>query len=64
MKICIIGISGAGKTTLAQKLSEEFNLPAYGYDDIYWNKTQMEYVKNTPETMNSLISEINLKKGG
>ncbi|WBM62285.1 AAA family ATPase [Providencia sp. PROV188] len=62
MKICIIGISGAGKTTLAQKLSEEFNLPAYGYDDIYWNKTQMEYVKNTPETMNSLISEIKSKE--
>ncbi|WP_249215390.1 MULTISPECIES: AAA family ATPase [unclassified Providencia] len=62
MKICIIGISGAGKTTLAQKLSEEFNLTAYGYDDIYWNKTQTEYVKNSPETMKSLISEIKSKE--
>lgn len=62
MKICIIGISGAGKTTLAQKLSEEFSLPAYAYDEIYWDKTQAEYVKNTPETMKSLISEIKSKE--
>ncbi|WP_036965688.1 hypothetical protein [Providencia alcalifaciens] len=61
MKICIIGISGAGKTRLAQKLLEEFSLPAYGYDEIYWDKPQTEYVKKTLGTMKSLISEIKCK---
>ncbi|WP_195848029.1 MULTISPECIES: AAA family ATPase [unclassified Providencia] len=58
MKICIIGISGAGKTTLAQKLSEEFNLPAYGYDDIYWDKSQIEYVKNPQDKIKALVADI------
>ncbi|CAG9419099.1 AAA family ATPase [Providencia alcalifaciens] len=58
MKICIIGISGAGKTTLAQKLSKEFSLPAYGYDEIYWDKSQMEYVKNPQDKIKSLVADI------
>ncbi|MCG9951814.1 AAA family ATPase [Providencia rettgeri] len=58
MKVCIIGISGAGKTTLAKKLAIELNVPTYAYDDIYWNKRSGEYIKNTPEIINSLVSAI------
>ncbi|MBG5918808.1 AAA family ATPase [Providencia stuartii] len=63
MKVCIIGISGAGKTTLAKKLSIKFNTPAYAYDDVYWDKSNGEYIKNTQEVMNSLISDIKYQGG-
>lgn len=58
MKICIVGISGAGKTTLAKKLSIEFNTPNYGYDDVYWDKSGGEYIKNHQHVIESLVSNI------
>lgn len=61
MKICIIGTSGAGKTTLSAKLSDKFNTPAYGYDEIYWDKTQKEYIKNTQPVINALVLAITSK---
>lgn len=33
-KICIIGCSGTGKTTLANNLAKELNLPVYHLDGI------------------------------
>ncbi|MDH2394794.1 AAA family ATPase [Providencia rettgeri] len=62
MKICIIGTTGAGKTTLSAKLADEFNTPVYGYDEIYWNKTQAEYIKNPQPIINGLVLEITSKK--
>jgi adenylate kinase family enzyme len=35
-KIAIIGMSGAGKTTLARRLSPETKLPAYHMDTFFW----------------------------
>ncbi|MFH1831650.1 MAG: AAA family ATPase [bacterium] len=35
-KIAIIGCSGAGKTTLAKKLSSLLNIPVYHLDQIHW----------------------------
>lgn len=58
MKVCIIGTSGAGKTTLAKKLAIELNIPAYEYDDIYWNKSSGEYSKNTQKMISSLVSAV------
>ncbi|MBQ0528704.1 AAA family ATPase [Providencia rettgeri] len=61
MKVCIIGTSGAGKTTLSAKLSDVFNTPVYGYDEIYWDKTQQEYIKNPQSTINALVLAITSK---
>lgn len=61
MKVCIIGTSGTGKTTLSAKLSDEFNTPVYGYDEIYWDKTQQEYIKNPQPIINALVSAITSK---
>ncbi|MBA3732918.1 hypothetical protein H0W91_00905 [Patescibacteria group bacterium] len=35
-KILILGDSGRGKTTLALKLSNKFNIPHYDTDDFFW----------------------------
>ena len=36
MKIFIIGISGSGKTHLANKLSEKLKIKHFDLDDLYW----------------------------
>ncbi|EPL9568586.1 AAA family ATPase [Providencia rettgeri] len=58
MKICIIGTSGVGKTTLAKRLYQEFNIPMYEFDDIYWDKTGDEYRKNSPDIIQSRVSGV------
>jgi len=35
-KIVIIGVTGAGKTTLAKEISQRKGLPLYDLDDLYW----------------------------
>lgn len=35
-KIAIVGCAGSGKTTLAFKLKEKLNIPAYHLDDYHW----------------------------
>jgi uridine kinase len=35
-KIIILGCPGAGKSTIATKLSEKINIPIYKMDDLYW----------------------------
>ncbi|WP_017471109.1 DNA topology modulation protein [Amphibacillus jilinensis] len=35
-KIIIIGSPGAGKSTLARKLSEKLNIPIHHLDNLYW----------------------------
>ena len=62
MKICIIGTSGVGKTTLAKRLYQEFNISMYEYDDIYWDKTGDEYRKNSPDIIQSRVSDILLQE--
>uniref|UniRef100_UPI003F8336FF ATP-binding protein n=1 Tax=Cupriavidus ulmosensis TaxID=3065913 RepID=UPI003F8336FF len=36
LKICFIGPSGAGKTTLARRLSRETGIPHIPFDEIPW----------------------------
>ena len=44
MKIDIIGSVASGKTTLAGKISQKYNVPYYEKDNVVWDRT--------PETEN------------
>ena len=35
-RICIVGTSGSGKTTFAQKLAKQLGYPCYELDQLYW----------------------------
>lgn len=39
MKVLLFGASGAGTTTLAQKISENNSIKHLDVDDYYWQKT-------------------------
>jgi len=41
-KILILGDAGRGKTTLAKKLSEKFNIPCHDTDDYFWKTKYTE----------------------
>ena len=38
LRIAIIGISGCGKTTLAQQLSEQYAIQYFKIDEMYWQE--------------------------
>ncbi|CAI3116650.1 Shikimate kinase [Acinetobacter calcoaceticus] len=61
MKICIVGPSGAGKTTITKKLAEELKISAHAFDEIYWNLSGTEFVKNSEETISFGIKQIILQ---
>ncbi|MFJ1518396.1 AAA family ATPase [Acinetobacter sp. ABJ_C1_1] len=61
MKICIVGPSGAGKTTIAKKLAKELKIPAHAFDEIYWDLNGTEFVKNSEETISFDIKQITLQ---
>lgn len=48
MKIHIIGGSGTGKTYLAKKLSEKFNIPHFDLDDLFWDNSSDRYGVKMP----------------
>ena len=48
MKIHIIGCSGTGKTYLARKLSEKYNIQHYDLDDIQWDNSADGYGLKMP----------------
>ncbi|ABX17781.1 (d)CMP kinase [Burkholderia multivorans] len=58
MKICIVGPSGAGKSTIAGELARKFNVATYEFDDIYWDLSGAEFVKNSDESMAAAIDMI------
>ncbi|HFF8937009.1 AAA family ATPase [Acinetobacter baumannii] len=60
MKICIVGPSGAGKTTLSKKLEKELNISAYAFDGIYWNLSGTVFIKNSEEIISYGIKQIGL----
>ncbi|WP_335975654.1 AAA family ATPase [Acinetobacter calcoaceticus] len=62
MKICIVGPSGAGKTTIAKKLAEELKISAHAFDEIYWDLSGTEFVKNSEETISVGINKISLQE--
>ncbi|MBE6780400.1 MAG: DNA topology modulation protein FlaR [Ruminococcaceae bacterium] len=59
MKIRIIGCSGSGKTYLAKRLSERYNIPSFDLDDIQWDNSQNSYgVKMPIEKRNRMLNDI------
>ncbi|MDC4606712.1 AAA family ATPase [Acinetobacter baumannii] len=58
MKICIVGPSGAGKTTLSKKLEKELNISAYTFDGIYWHLSGTVFIKNSEEIISYGIKQI------
>ena len=59
MKIRIIGCSGSGKTYLAKRLSERYNIPSFDLDDIQWDNSQNSYgVKMPIEKRNQMLNDI------
>lgn len=57
MKIHIIGPSGAGKTYLAQRLSEKCGIPSYELDDLFWNNEGYSG-KRASEIRDAMLAEI------
>lgn len=60
MKILIVGTVGAGKTTLAKKLSKKYNIKYYEIDSII-HDDEDEGRKRTEEEQNIIIKNINDK---
>ena len=59
MKIHIIGCSGMGKTYLAKKLSNKYNIPHYDLDNIYWDNSSEKYgIKTEVEKRDKLLQNI------
>ena len=42
MKIDIIGSVASGKTTLAKRISKQYNIPYYEKDNIVWKGLRVE----------------------
>lgn len=57
-KIYIIGIVASGKTTLAQKLSKQLNIPHYELDCIVHYNTASGRYKRTPQQQVEVIKHI------
>lgn len=58
MKIDIIGSVGCGKTTLAAKLSEKYNVPHYEKDNIVWKRTEHGDIMRTDEERDRMFMDI------
>ena len=61
MKILIIGTVGTGKTTLARKLSKEYNIKYYEIDSIVHDDSN-NGIKRSIEEQNKIIKEIDKEK--
>lgn len=57
-KIHIIGSTGSGKTYLAKKCSERWNIPYFELDQVVWSGTVEMAGKNPPEVRERLLSDI------
>lgn len=58
MKVCIVGPSGAGKTTITRELARKFNIAAYEFDDVYWDRSGEEFLKKSDESMAEAVERI------
>ncbi|MEW7121753.1 AAA family ATPase [Acinetobacter nosocomialis] len=64
MKICIVGPSGTGKTTLSHQLAKKLNISAYAFDEIYWNLNGTDFIKNSEEIISNGVKKFLFKIGG
>lgn len=62
LKIDIVGSVASGKTTLARKISKEFNIPHYEKDNVVWKRTPSGDVKRTPQERDAYFNDIISKK--
>lgn len=59
MKIFIIGGPGSGKTFLAKKLSEQYGVPCYDLDELFWDNAAKSYgTKRDPAERDALLDRI------
>lgn len=57
MKIHIIGCSGSGKTYLAKKLEQQYQIPHYDLDDIQWDQRAKGYGVKMPMKERTVLFE-------
>lgn len=57
MKIHIIGPSGSGKSYLARKLSQQYSIPAWSLDDLFWDNNGYSG-KRAPEERDAMFEKI------
>lgn len=58
MKIDIIGSVASGKTTLAGKISQKYNVPYYEKDNVVWDRTPDGDRKRTPKERDLYFQKI------
>jgi len=59
MKITIIGSSSGGKSTLSRKISQEFNIPRFEIDRVWFKHDGHEYLNNgTPEQKALVLQKV------
>lgn len=58
MKIDIIGSVASGKTTLARKISQKYNVPYYEKDNVVWDRTPDGDRKRTSEERDLYFQKI------
>lgn len=58
MKLDIIGSVASGKTTLARKISEKYDVPYYEKDNIVWERTPNGDKQRSPEERDRIFREI------
>ncbi len=59
MKIHIIGGPGSGKTTLAESLSKELDIPHFDLDDLQWDNASGDYgTKRNPIERDAMLARI------
>lgn len=57
-KIHIIGSIGSGKTTLAKKISSQYDIPFYELDNVVWKRAETGDTKRTEKERNSYLDKI------
>lgn len=58
MRLDIIGSVASGKTTLARKLSAQYQIPFYEKDNIVWERTPDGDKRRNPEERDKMFRQI------
>ncbi|GAY77589.1 hypothetical protein NBRC111894_3143 [Sporolactobacillus inulinus] len=57
-RIHIIGSVGSGKTTLARRLSKNYNIPYYELDNVVWKRTSSGDLRRSDEERDHYLEQI------
>lgn len=59
MKICIIGASGAGKSTFASQLSKQTGVESFALDELFWDNSEGHYnARRDPRKRDRLLHDL------